>query len=824
VGACLAKRLERAGTESWNGLLLGAGTGFALVQGLGLGPEGFLAALLLVLAAGFLPMARGSKETLMAAPPPAEAPRTDLLPLALLSAGATLALLFFLPHLRLFDGGAAPEEAERWACLAAAAWLGSLTLGTLLTRRRLGRSAAGVLAAGAALGITRGARILDRFASPAGFQDFTGWAGLRNLNGGARLIEGDALYTPAVTLVVTLLPLFLLGAAWRILVETGSREEGPPLAPRRALGTCLASSAAAGLCFGFLGHPSLTSARGDLAFGFLLAAAALAAATASAPRSRPLRGTLALLLAGIPLLQGGGPGPPRTGVPFPDVFRFSVLARAPALTSLCRVLHREAGSGARSEVLAEGRNFLTGTAEEERAREMETAFALALGPRPRRALLVGSPQAASVRLLRRAGVVEVHAAADPPELLEAARRGLAAWEGVVLDGVTETAGAASGSFGLILVRDEALWSRPRNLLRPSLLATCAQHLARDGVLAVGLDPSRLEPGVVEAVAGELTCRFPAVEIWLLPRGWQMPRLLITGRKNSSWSPPWPLLRIELEASGLVLAAREDLDLLRAGELRKGKGRAGISLAPPLSRLVPFLAGTEYRREDEVRPERRAGRVLADLETHFPVSAEDSLLPFAQRHLAGQVYSVADTLLVSDAEKIDIGLDSLQALMTLTRAHPDSRLLRELWKQLGGFLVAKREVEWAGRFYGELSTDLGWRDPEFLAVLADVALEMLDPDEALRLSDEALRARPGFPEALRLRARALDQLHRPGEAAAVWKTLSEGRPDSPDLLRAWARALLEAGRKEEASRIAVRLRERFGREALGPGLAELLGLE
>ncbi|MFQ5749830.1 MAG: hypothetical protein ACE5H3_10300, partial [Planctomycetota bacterium] len=556
LGACLARRLACTGTGGWNALLLGAGTGFALVQGTGLGPEGFLAAVLLILVAGFLPLPPPAEETLKTGPSPPEAPLRDLLPLAFLSAAATLALLFFLPRLRLFDGAAAPEEAERWACLGAAVWLGSLTLGTLLTRRRLGRLAAGLLAAGAALAFARGARILDRFATPAGFQDFTGWAGFRSLNGGERLMEGDALYTPAVTLAVTLLPLFLLGAAWRILVETGSHEEHRPISPRRALGACLASSAAAGLGFGLFGHPELTPARGDLAFGFLLAAACLSAATASAPRSRRRRSGIAFLLAGIPLLAGGGAGVPRTGVPFPDLFRFSVQATAPALTSLCRAIHRQAGSLASSEELAHGRNFLTGTAEQRQAREMETAFALALGPRPERALLVGNPQAASVRLLRRAGVVQVHAAVDPPELLDAARQGLPGWEGVVLDGVTEVAGAAPGSFGLILVRDEALWSRPRNLLRPSLLAACARHLTPSGVLAVGLDPSRLEPGVVEAVAGELAARFPAAEIWLLPRAWHMPRILITGRASSSWSPPWELLRIELEAAGLVLASLE----------------------------------------------------------------------------------------------------------------------------------------------------------------------------------------------------------------------------------------------------------------------------
>ncbi|MFQ5694252.1 MAG: hypothetical protein ACE5IM_14600, partial [Nitrospinota bacterium] len=59
---------------------------------------------------------------------------------------------------------------------------------------------------------------------------------------------------------------------------------------------------------------------------------------------------------------------------------------------------------------------------------------------------------------------------------------------------------------------------------------------------------------------------------------------------------------------------------------------------------------------------------------------------------------------------------------------------------------------------------------------------------------------------------------------IWKELSENQPASPDFLRAWALSLLKAGRKEEASRIAGRIRERFGQEALGSALAELLGLE
>ncbi|TAH39676.1 MAG: hypothetical protein EYC70_02490 [Planctomycetota bacterium] len=829
IGGLLSARAEEAGPGGWSALLAGAMAGWVASQRFGMGPRGFiLVAILLALSARAVFPGRAGG----AAVSYRSGGVGERMAPALFALSATLGVLFLLPYLETFDGSAATEDGARLLSLSVPFLLAAVTLGAAFAETRAAAIGAALLGSVAALGWYAAGRWIERYGDPRAFSGFLDSELVRGLiGGGERPQEGQPGYVAAVTVRTTLLATLALGAALRAALP-GSRE---PVRPSRLLSVVLAA-AALGLFVAAFGHPQLTPWRLALA---VLAALAGGAAAALAGRSRPLplRAGLALLVVAAPLVVMGVPRAPRSGVPFFDNFENEVRVQFPALRSLARVIERNGGPPQSRLQLADGRSGLTPEPEAEEARRMEAVFALGLARDPQRALLAGTPHPGTFTEWRQAGVRELHLVTDPPELALAAAAALPGWDGAAPDAVYRSAGMAEGRYGLILLRDDTPWEGRRSVLRPALIAASARRLAPGGVLALALDPERCVPGTVQAAWNQMRDRCATVSLWLLPRGVRTPRLLVAGTDAADFNPAFPEdVRARLGVYGLPLDAADGLGVLLLASGRQWETRHALPLAPPLARALPLLAEVEYRRPDPIRPAQRAARVLADLQEELGAQAAGTLLPFYSAHLAAQMRSpaddsFADTLTTPEHEWTDLSEEALDMLAELTRRSRSSVLL-QLWTEIAPTMLHRREVEWCQRYYGALVEEMGMDAPAFRLALAQAALESLDPETALAHAERALQAAPGRREAQWLRARSLAALGRHAEAAAGFRALAESRQASleellpvpeREVLRGWAEQALAAGDRETAERVARRLQQEHGAEALGAELARLLGV-
>ncbi len=480
--------------------------------------------------------------------------------------------------------------------------------------------------------------------------------------------------------------------------------------------------------------------------------------------------------------------------------------------SRLRLVERSAAAdvpGAR--LLADGRNFLGPDPPGRTPRRDEAAFLARLLPEARAGLLVGTPHRGTAAAWREAGWDRAELACDPRGLAEllAVSDGLWGLEGPTA--VHGTLAEAPGGLDLVLVRDEALWERRRNPLRGSLFRTAARRLAPGGRLAVSLDPERLAPGMVGGTARALMRHFERVELWVVPQGWECPRLLLLAHGHGAADatlPPGvpPLWRI---AEG---------DTLRALD--------AVSLGGPLSPVVQRAAETEFRRPDRGRSTARAAARLRELVDQLVPVAHGSLLEFYAVHLEAQVYDVRDDYeRPPDRERIELAEAAVDRLLDLTRANRDDAFLRGFWPELLPLLIEKQELEWAARCLQALTAELGWDDAGLHAALGRTWLDMLLPDAALASAEHALELQPGHPAAALVRARALAALDRLPEALAAFAEAAPaaGRPPT-ELLAPWAEAALAAGEGDRAVQLADQLRREHGEGALTRPLRQLLGLE
>ena len=864
-GAALAARLASASSTPWNALLLGGAMGAAGVAALGLGTVGYLAvvavlALLSLAAPEASPVAATAADG-ASAPKGSPASRAEsaamraagrsalgLVPVAACGVAAAFGLLFLLPLLEVFDGSAATEVEGRWLAVGAALWASAVTLGTSLAGTRLAAWAAALLALAASYGLVRAADGLQTLMEPALFDALVTIPPIVDTMASAdRLQEGDFFYVPVLTLAVGLLALVAFGSLLRVIVDLPGRR-GVGRGPFASLGVLLAAVGAS-LLVAVFGHPWVSEQRGAIAFLATLGAGGSTLIWLAAKRALVLRAVAAAGLVAVPAAFFGLPGDPVTSFPFRDNFLWQAaehvqgdsvtFGQRRTLDSLARVLTRDASTSLGKNFLAEGRNLLTATPDRWPGLRAEAAFPLAFAGERGRGLLVGTPEAEVIGdLKRRHGVGSVHLAVDPPELVAVAEEFHPSWPLSRPDAVFSTVAAAESDYPYILIRDEAWWDRNRNSLRPSLLRTAASKLANDGVLAVALDPERCLPDLPGAVARVLGSILPVVELWLLPQGWRPPRLLVTGRRTDAAPRLDASLAEALRSDGVPVFDASDLPILRIAGPEHLDRLGRFPLDEPLPRGAARLADVAARQIEEVRTWHRAGSVLQALAEHLGDEADNGLLPFYATHLSGQIYATQDTyVLAPEHEWIDVERKSLDLLLDLSRRHPDSDTLRQLWADLGPVLVQKREVEWCLQYYTALTSSeevmvgdakvpgLGWRSPAFDLVLGNASLEMLDPEAALRYADQVLAAREGDSAARMLRAAAYTAAERHAEAAAEYAAMVAERPATGvELLRLWADAELAAGNEDKARELAVDILDRFGDEALGSKLGALLGLE
>ena len=79
-------------------------------------------------------------------------------------------------------------------------------------------------------------------------------------------------------------------------------------------------------------------------------------------------------------------------------------------------------------------------------------------------------------------------------------------------------------------------------------------------------------------------------------------------------------------------------------------------------------------------------------------------------------------------------------MIVTKLHPHSLHLQQLWRNVGLVLVESREVSWIDTYFGDLY-EQGWDDDFVLLSLAHAALESLDFEVASSLCKTILERYP-----------------------------------------------------------------------------------
>jgi hypothetical protein len=205
------------------------------------------------------------------------------------------------------------------------------------------------------------------------------------------------------------------------------------------------------------------------------------------------------------------------------------------------------------------------------------------------------------------------------------------------------------------------------------------------------------------------------------------------------------IRNQLRDRGFPLHRNLEFDLLEATTDRDESELFGNLLSGPLPPLSLALSATAPFRAEDARPRKRAASVLGRL------GAQGSLAWVLGLHEGSQIWSLKDTQVVAREDKIDLSREALDGLLALCKQHPDSEILRFLAESFGYSAVRKREVEWAYSFMQGLVEDLEWRTPWLLVAYGETLYEMLEPEAAEALADEALLLRPDFEPAIRLRA-------------------------------------------------------------------------
>lgn len=809
AGARLGTLLAAGGNLRRELLLPGALLGAALTVRFGLGPEGWLLANLVAwFTVPETPDEMGADPAADEEAGPAAATGGETLAWLLAGIGLAAAAVELFPLLGLYDGGSTTADFRRLLALGLPAVVAGLLFGGAASgRARLPLAA--LAAAGLGAGLVLAQNLVEAFADPRAFDavlsDPRWLPRLTDEPGALRLGEDDAAYVPYLALRLGGLAAVCAGVLLRTAVGTRGR---------CGLGPLLAGAGAAlawlGLRSAAVGHAPFDGPLPWTLFG----AGALALA---APLRAPLRLGLAALLVAGPWLALGAPQPPPSSAPFFDNFVYSVVdssgrrAELAGPSSRLRLLQRGAAAGVPGvRILADGRNFLDAEFDGRSPRRDEAAFLARLLPRAEAGILVGAPHRGTTAAWREAGWTRAELACDPRGLAELLAVSDERWGLEGPTAVHDTLAQAPEGLDLVLVRDEALWVRRRNPLRGSLFRTAARRLRPGGRLAVSFDPARLAPGLVGGTARALQRHFERVELWVVPQGWEAPRLLLLAHAPEAddalpdgVSPLWRI------AEG---------DTLRALD--------AVNLGGPLSPVVQRAAETEFRRPDRGRSTARAAQRLRELVDQLVPVAHGSLLEFYAVHLEAQVYDVRDDYeRPPDRERIELAEGSLDRLVELTRDHPDDAFLRAFWPELIPLVIEKQELGWAARSLEVLTGQLGWDDPGLHAALARTWLDMLLPDLALDAAERALELQPGHPAAALARARALAALGRLGEALDAFAAAAPAAGTPPaELLVPWAEAALEAGEGDTAVELAARLRQAHGDAALTRPLRRLLGLE
>lgn len=732
-----------------SGMALPIGLFFGLIAaGFGTGPW-----LYLLMTLGILWPPPAAAEPNPAAPPAAS---SDRIALFLISFAAGMLWVSMRPVVTLFDSENVLQDTRRMVTIGVAFALGWWALGAAIAdAKKLRWIGASALAGAAAVGFRRTTLTAERLNSPQEYTPIVGSDRLLELLGRSdRLTEIDDAFVPWMTLVLAAFPVIAIVASLRAAAGSDSQDARWPV----RLGLCLIGIAAGVLITVAVGLPQLGDALPSGTFVALLIASVALAYSAG----RKLGIPSGIAIAAATWMIAGPPHMPVTGHPYYDLHTYKIarnaseqLAQRTTAAAYARVVERQTPTLPGSYQLFDGRNQLTPTFDESQAWEVDALFPLLLADgSPKRCLLIGPPHAGTLTSLRGVGAQEVHLAIDPPELAELAWGFTPEWAGLTFDGLSSTAARAEGKFDFALLRETALWDPQRaRAIRQAALLQLGRKLNPGGLAAVVLDPRRSVPGLTSAIAENLGKAVgSAARVFIVPHSFFTPSIVIVARKPQEGETVQAVaeafqfrVRVQLRDRGFPLRRDLELDLLEASIERDQSELFGNLLRGPLPPLALALSATAPFRAEDARPWKRSASVLGRL------GPQGSLAWVLGLHEGSQVWSLKDTQVVPREEQIDLSREALEGLLALAKQHPDSEMLRFLAESFGYSAVRKREVEWAFAFMRGLVEDLEWRTPWLLVAYGETLYEMLEPEAALALAEEALELRPDFEPAIRLRA-------------------------------------------------------------------------
>ncbi len=274
------------------------------------------------------------------------------------------------------------------------------------------------------------------------------------------------------------------------------------------------------------------------------------------------------------------------------------------------------------------------------------------------------------------------------------------------------------------------------------------------------------------------------------------------------------------------------------EKARGVGETLLKLDPESAVFMTFLANMELERKNYPRAIALTTRALAAVpdDKHATLVLARAL---SRVERGPEALAMLDRLAARFPDDAEIRFrkasllsesgqkkEALEVLEALLAADPDNALYRrtraKILQDLGRQEAAK--AEWLAlsrqRTDANALLNLGWaywrekniaaareiavvllklddQNPTFLRFMANMEIEAMNYDEALRLADRALAVVPGDRDASLARAKALFRLQREKEGAAVLAVLIAKYPEHSGVQYHWAEFLARAGRYDEA---------------------------
>ena len=278
---------------------------------------------------------------------------------------------------------------------------------------------------------------------------------------------------------------------------------------------------------------------------------------------------------------------------------------------------------------------------------------------------------------------------------------------------------SSGGHSLIKLYADAQFISRRSLLRHELFRQASMRLAEDGLCVLRIATDELTPHVAPQIAQSFSDVFSTSKVLIYSDTLEIPYLIFVGSNQEI------AISDSAEAIEVKLTSNTNVDTWM--------------LQGPWRPVNYLLAANRPVLNPKVSKYHRASAVLTDLADHQADDTE-SLLRFYAAHLQSQEYSVHDTYLQDNPLSTETTDAALAELMIVTKLHPNSLQLKQLWRNVGLVLVESREISWIDTYFGDLYKQ-GWDEDFVLLSLAHAALESLDFDAASSLCKTLLDSSP-----------------------------------------------------------------------------------